>query len=124
MSSYTSEAAMKKRFGTATVVAWANLEDATGASARYTQAIAIASEHIDDVLRKSKYRIPLVKPSGSGTPVIIGEIADILGGMWLFDAKNAASKTPGQERYQREREWAEQTLLAIQTGAIEIDALW
>ncbi len=129
MSTYCSRSDIERRFGTTNVATWGDLdndENAGTISANITQAIAVASDKIDDAMRTSHYLISLSTPGGS-TPTAIVNIAATLAGVWLrtprgtedFDPKTGKAiheLTPLQLE-------AERDLENIRTGKTRINAL-
>jgi phage gp36-like protein len=82
---------MNKYFGTNNVNDWANIDNdsnATTISNRITQAIADASEEVDDFLRSLGYRIPIQTAAGTTPPTIL-RLTMELAGLWLYEARGA-----------------------------------
>ena len=129
MSTYCALADINAAFGTENVTTWSDLDmdaDATKKTARVTAAIAFASDAIDDVVRTLNYTIPLANSSGS-TPTTITNLAAILAGLWMYEARGSQDFHPrtGEPRHRLafRREYAERTLDNLRTGKINIDAL-
>jgi hypothetical protein len=100
-----------------------NSESAAEIAARIVRAIDVASEQVDDALRRSPYTIPLTSPAGS-TPLVIVDITAKLAGAWLYEPR-------GHENFQGQtvnalatvKETALKELNNIATGKKRIDAL-
>lgn len=89
MSTYCARSDIEATFGVMNVKKWAALEDdytAANITTRITQAIAVASEDIDDILRFAGFEIPCVNSSGT-TPTTILQICADLAGVWLYESR-------------------------------------
>jgi galactitol-specific phosphotransferase system IIB component len=125
-SSYCTQANIETVYGANNVAKWADIDNdanATTKSTRITYAIDVASEEIDDVLRTSPVRIPIVTAAGA-TPKTIEHIAAVLAGLWLYEGR-------GAEDYNRQgtirhghawrRVWARRYLEDIASGKRALD---
>ena len=128
-SEYATRAQIEDRFGVTNVSTWADLdsdENATNITARITRAIDVASDKIDDALRRSPYLIPLTTPAGA-TPTVIVDIAATLAGVWLRTARGVEDFDPKSGKPIHELSpleyAAERDLENIRTGKTKIDAL-
>jgi hypothetical protein len=96
-------------------------------TARINLAIAFAGDEIDGVARKAAYQnIPLVDASDA-TPNDIANLAAVLAGLWLYEAKGSHD-TDGRSgralhRLQFRRAWARRRLNEIREGEYVIDAV-
>lgn len=129
MSTYCTKADMELEFGATNIADWANIDNdgnATTKSARITEAIAVASEEIDEVLRTTGYLVSSVQADGDGTPKAFNRLARVLAGLWLYESRGATDYardgTPHHGHAWR-RQWAHDYLERIRSGAIKIDAL-
>ncbi len=131
MSTYCTEAQIKNVFGTTNVDNWSDLDNDQGTSTmadRVTQAIAVASERIDDAARTMEYRIPLVQTAdGTTTPITIVDLAATLAGIWLYEARGVMdfdqrSGAP-YHRLAFKRSEARRMIQELRTGLIQLDAL-
>lgn len=128
MSTYCTRSDIEATFGVQSVAKWATLQTGYTAeqiTARITQAIAVASEDIDDVLRFAGYEIPCVNSSGT-TPTTVLQLAADLAGVWLYESRGVddvdASGNP-RHRLQYHYERAQQKLQRIAARTIKINTL-
>lgn len=129
-STYCTETNMKDDFGTNAVNDYSSIDgDATAATRRITEAIAIAGDEIDASLRKSthSYRLPILDASdGTSTPLLIKHIATVLATVWLYDSLGARDRDKAGQPFhalEPRRAWARETLKQIRRGEIVLDAL-
>jgi hypothetical protein len=125
-SAYCAQADIEKVYGTTNVGKWADINNdanATTKSGRITEAIDVASEEIDDVLRLLDVRIPAVTAAGA-TPPTIKHLAAVLAGLWLYEARGAEDyNRNGTIRHGHawRRDWADNYLNMIATGKRKLD---
>lgn len=92
MSTYCTRAQIEAVFGKTNVLLWADLDndaDAAKITARINDAIAVASEDIDDVARCWEYGTPLTTKDTAETPRGIIDLAANLAGIWLYEARGS-----------------------------------
>jgi len=90
MSTYCVRADIEALFGEDNVRAWADLngnQDVTEIEDRITEAIADASDDVDEVMRGGPYSIPLVDITTLTTPRGIKKITATLAGVWLYNKR-------------------------------------
>ncbi len=128
-STYCTRAQIEDRFGVTNVSAWGDInndEVAATITARIARAINVASDKIDDALRRSPYLIPLTTPAGA-TPTVIVDIAATLAGVWLRTARGVEDFDPKSGKPIHELSpleyAAERDLENIRTGQPKINAL-
>jgi hypothetical protein len=129
MATYCAQADIELVFGTPNVSGndgWADIEhDQSNISDRIDQAIAVASERIDDVLRLSPYGAGYTNASGTRS-VTITDLAARLAGIWLYETKGAYDVDPQSRRpihrFGFMKRDAERRLREIREGLVRIDA--
>lgn len=131
MAAYCIQADIELIFGTTNVSAadgWADINkdaNATTISDRIDQAIAVASERIDDVLRLSPYGAAYTNAAGTQS-VTITDLAAKLAGIWLYETKGAYDMDPQSRRpihrFGFMKRDAERRLREIREGLVRIDA--
>lgn len=126
---YCIRADIEAIFGTSNILVWADMnedQDAAAITARITLAISVASEEIDDFVRLTQYRIPLVT-ADDATPVSITNLTATLAGVWLYEARGTVDFDPKSgapyHRLAFKREEARRFLEQLRTGDRKIDAL-
>ena len=127
MSTYCVKADVENVFGVENVKQWSDIENAGSANTtRITQAIAVASERIDDVARTINYTIPLADEDATDS-VTITDLTAVLAGLWLYEARGAQDYNPqtGEvtHRFEFKRQRAEQLLADIRDQRIRINAV-
>jgi hypothetical protein len=135
MSTYCALADIENAFGKENVSGvsgtggWVDLDNdgnSANRTARANAAIAYASDAIDDVVRNTNYTIPLAT-AASATPTTVTNLAAILAGLWLYEARGTQDMNPrtGEpvHRLAFRREYAERTLDQLRKGEIKLDAL-
>lgn len=127
MSTYCVKADVENVFGIENVKQWSDIENAGSANTtRITQAIAVASERIDDVARTINYTIPLADEDATDS-VTITDLTAVLAGLWLYEARGAQDYNPqtGEvtHRFEFKRQRAEQLLADIRDQRIRINAV-
>jgi len=126
MSTYCTKSQIEDIFGATSIADFADIdndESAVTIAARIARAIAVASEQVDDAMRRSVYTLPLTS-SADATPLVIVDIAAKLAGCWLYEAR-------GIENFQGQpvnqlatvKETALKDLAEIAAGTRRIDAL-
>ena len=119
---------MELDFGTNAIEDYFNVDgNATKTTARKTEAIALAGDIIDSVLRMSpyQYRLPIAD-SSAATPKIIKHIASVLATVWGYDTTGARDKDQSGHpvhMLESRRTWALDMLERIRTGIIKLDAV-
>ena len=119
---YATVLGLIKRFGRENILKWADIaaDQEDSISPAITQAITLADDLIDGVLELTLYDVPFTAPA----PAIICQIADILAGCNLYDAKGSIDFDPetgrAQNRLASQRRWAETTLDRIRKGWISL----
>ncbi|MFQ5492319.1 MAG: phage protein Gp36 family protein [Phycisphaerae bacterium] len=126
---YCAQSDIELEFGATNVAKWADIDndgDATTKSNRITEAIAIADEEIDEVLKNTAMKISLTQADGSGTPKTINRLARVIAGLWLYESRGAEAYTrdgtPQHGHYWR-RAWVERYLEELRSGTRKLDAL-
>lgn len=127
-STYCTQSDMELVFGTNSIDGWADLDgDADNKASRITEAIAMAGEEIDAVLRGTRYsnQLPIADQSGT-TPRLVKNIAAVLAGVWLYDGQGCRDRDKDGRPFHNlefRRQWATDRLEQIRTGAITLDAV-
>jgi len=129
MSTYCTETDVDTRFGGDNIDEWLDIDndaDATVRAARVAKGIEMASDEIDNILRRTCYLIPIQDASGTA-PGDVVQIAAALAGVWIYEARGSTdfardgSPVHGQSWH---RQWALDQLEAIRSGRIRIDAVY
>ena len=123
--SYSVAADMDLFFGSLNITAWANInkdDNSTTITNRKAEAIAVADDMIDDVLRTTpySYALPL-----STVPPRIRDLSRKIAGLWLFESTGAYdidNEGKPVHRFVFVRRDADQTLADIRDGKIKISA--
>lgn len=126
---YCTQADIELEYGATNLAQWADIDndgDATKKANRIAHAIAVASEEIEEVLRKMHFRLPAVQGSGSGIPTTINRLAAVMAGLWLYECRGAQDfsrdGTPLHGHWWR-RQWADKYLEELRTGVRKLDAI-
>ena len=129
MSTYCTRAQIEAIYGATNVEKWADLDeddDAANITARITDAIAVASEEIDDIARMSEFQIPLAD-SDSATPVTVRNTAATLAGIILYENRGTQDFNPRTgEPFHRlafKRTQVRRFLAELRKGDRRIDAM-
>lgn len=125
---YCTQSDMEHAFGTNSIDSWADLDgDATKKATRITEAIAIADEEIDGVLRGTQFSNQLAIASAAGaTPTLIKYISVVLAAVWLYDGQGCRDRDKDGRPFHNlefRRQWARETLEKIRSGQIVLDAV-
>lgn len=128
-STYCTQADIELEYGATNVDEWADIDNddnATTKAARIAEAIALAGEEIDEVLRMANFKLSAVAADGSGTPKTINRLARVIAGLWLYEGRGAQDYTrdgtPMHGHWWR-RQWAENYLDEIRRGVRKLDAM-
>ena len=82
---YASQSGMEAIFGVPNILKWGDADkDGSLEAARIAAAVAYADNYIEDFLRMSQYIVPLEQPGSSTAPITISDMANRLGGVWLY----------------------------------------
>lgn len=114
---YCTDADLTLVWGQA-VDAWADVDETGSTVARRAEAITVASEEIDSIMRQSPFRVPLQQADGT-VPALIKHICVALAGVWLYELRGVeVDQTTRQplHRLMYKRMWALQVLEEIRTG--------
>lgn len=128
MSSYCDRDDIEAVFGVDNVELYADLDnddDSGKITARIAQAISVASEEIDDLMRGLHYRLPLATAGGT-TPTSIANLAAHLAGLWLYESRGAVDldrEGSPVHRLRYLREWTDRVINDIQSGRRKLDAM-
>lgn len=127
--SYCAQADIELEFGADNVAEWADIDNDASAgtkAARIAEALLVADEQIDEVLRMTSLKLAATQADGAGTPKTINRLARVIAGLWLYEARGAVDYTrdgtPMHGHWWR-RKWADDYLEKIRSGAIQIDAI-
>lgn len=123
---YSSQSDIENVFGTDNVRKWSNLDNnVTGANTtRIATAIALADRQIDNMLRRSKYAVPL--QGTHGALVEVTNWSATLAGVWLYEARGLedTNEITGQlvSKFSGHRRRVENEIKAVLSGKIELAA--
>jgi len=127
--SYCVQSDIELEFGATNVGEWADIDNDASAptkAARIAEAILVADEEIDEILRLTQFRLAATQADGSGTPKTINRLARVIAGLWLYEARGAVDYTrdgsPKHGHWWR-REWADKYLEQLRSGERKLDAL-
>ena len=119
---YSTRSDIEDVFGVDEVSKWADLDNdanATKITNRIARAIEVADEKVDAALRGGAIAVPV-----PGSSVLITNIAAILAGVWLYDARGVVDFDPetgkAQHRLHFQRAGAMRKLKLIRTGDLDI----
>lgn len=119
---YSTRSDIEDVFGVDNVSTWADLdndENATKITNRIARAIEVADEKVNAALRGGAIAVPVAASS-----VTITNIAAILAGVWLYDARGVVDYDPvtgkAQHRLQFQRDGAIEELKLIRAGDLDI----
>jgi len=126
-SAYCTKSNAVDIFGNANITAWSDIDNdgnAATIAARIARGIVVVSDKIDDVMRRSPYRIPLTTPAGA-TPTAIVDIAAKLLGVWLYTPRGVEDFTGERPIHMLTpiEDDAKKELEEIRSGRKPIDAL-
>ncbi len=126
-TTYCSVADVYSRWGTVNVQKWADLDDTmtnTTMVSRITLAIEVTAAKMEDVVRGTRYSIPMVGMDGT-TPYTIRFLNATLAGVWLYEGKGIQDYEPNTgkavHRYQFAKDDAESQLKGLVTSTLDID---
>lgn len=128
-STYCTAAQLDLDYGENAVTDYATIDGvAASATTRKTEAIALAGEWIDAVLRSSKYeyRLPITDTDTADTPVLINRIARALAMIYIYDSGGARKMNQAGDpvhQYEFRRQWALEILEQIRTGTLRLNAV-
>ena len=126
--SYCATSDIEAVFGVTNVDNWADLdndENATNIAARIARAIVVSDAEIDDIMRRTGYRTPLVDSSGN-TPTTIVNLSATKSGLWLYNARGVTDfDGSGQptHRLRYMQDWVQLMFNEIRDGNRELDAV-
>lgn len=120
---YTSTHRLYQKFGQSNVLDWARFADDESdgdLQLRIAYTMEIAEQFLDDALRGCRYTIPFVI-----VPETIRDIATILAGNELYEARGIEDVEPGQQshRLAGHHRMAMQKINDIRTGALILSVL-
>ena len=129
MSTYCARSNIEAVFGVTNIADWADLDndlDATKITARITVAISVVSAEIDDIFRRTSYKVPLINESDN-TPTTIENLSATMAGLWLYEAGGGVNDVDnnGQpiHRLSDMRNWVSNMIKEIAEGRRKVDAL-
>lgn len=123
--SYCDQDDIEAIYGSNNVDDWATVDagdDASTKAARVTWACNAATAFIDDALRMTRYRIPLVTESGS-TPTTINILAAKYAGVLLYEIRGQEDSGRSEHKFSGARARAEAYLEQVKKGVVKLDAI-
>lgn len=118
---YASIDGMVAIYGSGNIDEWADLNNNRNGSemtAAKQAAIAKADAHIDAVLRRTHYHLPLADASGT-VPTEVQHAANMLAGIFLHDWRGQAEG----DKLETQRTFVNEFLNGILTGQIRLNCL-
>jgi len=127
--SYCIQADIELEFGAVNVADWANIDrdgSAVTKAARIAEAILVADDELDEVLRDTWLKITATQADGSGVPKAIVRLARRIAGLWLYEGLGAVNYTRDgtpQHGFWWIRQWVDEYKERIRSGKVDINAL-
>jgi len=127
--SYCAQADMELEFGAVNIAKWADVDadgDADKKANRIAEAILVADDELDELLRMTWLKVSATQADGSGVPRTIVRLARRIAGLWLYESLGAVNYTRDgtpMHGWWWLRGWIEDYKNKIRDGLIDIDAL-
>ena len=127
MSTYAERADVEAIFGTHNVETWAKLsddDDASAITARITALLEWATEEMNERLRKSRYKVPLVQSGEATQSASAVRCCAQLTGVALYEARGIDDTEEGEggnHALMSHRKQAERWMREVLAGQRELD---